>query len=523
MFKTFAASSVLALCTAAQSTITTIPIATGLSKPIAMTAPPGDQARLFVVEQTGKIRVISHGSLHATPFLDVTSVMSASIGELGLFSLAFHPAYASNGRFFVFYTRVGDLSGVLAEYAVSANPNVAQPNGSVVLVTPPSTSGDHQGGCLQFGLDGMLYIATGDGGSNVVGDPECDAQNGLSLLGKLLRIDVDGAAPYAVPADNPFVGNSNFLPEIWAYGLRHPWRYSFDRATGDLYLGDVGQQLREEVNYAPFGASGMNFGWNVMEAETCTGYAACAGAPACQTGSLTLPVWHYTHALSHCAMIGGHVYRGCRIPSLNGAYFFADYCSRKIYSLEVVGGVATNVTDRTAELAPAGGGTINQICAFGEDANGELYICDRTGKLWQIVPVDDCSITSYGTSNVNSTGVAAHIDKEGVASICASDLVITGTGLPPSVTCLLFFSATQLLPCLPFGNGTRCVGGSIKRVPPVSADALGNVAIPFGSALTSLHGLTSNDVRFFQMWFRDPTGGGSHTNTTEGLEIVFCQ
>jgi len=517
-------AAILALaCGASAQSITTVAVATGLSKPLAVTAPAGDPMRLFVAEQTGLVRVIHHGVLQPTPFLDVTGVMTPPIGEQGLFGLAFHPAYASNGRFFVFYTRVGDKAGVLAEYGVSSNPNVALTTGRVVMVTPPATSGDHQGGCLQFGLDGKLLIATGDGGSNAVGDPECDAQNGMSLLGKILRIDVDGGLPYAVPSDNPFVGNPAFRPEVWALGLRHPWRYSVDRATGDLYIGDVGQASKEEIDFVPFGQSGLNFGWNVMEGTACTGYPACVGAPACNAVTLTGPVLEFPHTLGRCAVIGGHVYRGCRIPSLDGAYFFADYCSRKIYTLQMSGGVATNLVDRTAQLAPASGGPISQITAFGEDANGEVYICDRVGKLWQIVPVDDCSRSTYGTSNPNSTGLAAQIGVSGSASICAGDLLITGNNMPAGKSSLLFYSDVQFLPCLPFGNGTRCVGGVVQRLPPTVTSANGTLAIPFGSAMTTQFQITESDTRYFQIWFRDPTAGGSFTNTSNGLKVVFCR
>lgn len=521
MLRTLAASALLATCATSQS-LTSIPVASGLTKPLAVTAPRTDPTRLFIVEQTGKIRVLHQGALLTAPFLDVTGLMSPPNGEFGLFSLAFHPNYGSNGRFFVLYTRFGDNAGVVAEFAVSADPNVALTTPRTVFVVPPSTSGDHQGGCLQFGLDGKLLIATGDGGSNAPGDPECDAQNGLSLLGKLLRIDVDGALPYAVPADNPFVGNPAYRPEIWALGLRHPWRYSVDRLTGDLYVGDVGQASREEIDFLPAGLGGLNFGWNSMEGDLCTGYAPCAGAPPCLSSSFTSPVWHFPHTLNHCAVIGGNVYRGCRIPSLWGAYFFADYCSRKIYSFEVAGGVAVNFADRTAQLAPSSG-TITQITAFGEDANGELYICDRTGKLWQIVPVDDCSIASYGSSNVNSSGSAALIGAAGTASICAGDLSLTASQLPPNKTCLAFFSDTQQLPCVPFGNGTRCVGGAVRRMPAATSSAAGTLSIPFGAAQSALYGITENDTRYFQIWFRDPTAGGSNTNTTNGLEVVFCR
>jgi cysteine-rich repeat protein len=362
---------------ASGTAIKAVRVASGLSSPLLATAPPRDVSRVFIVEQTGRIRVLKWGTLLPVPFLDIHTKI-ASGGERGLLGLAFHPNYATNGRFFVDYT---DLSGntVVSQYQVSANPDVAGTTETIVLqVTQPFAN--HNGGHLAFGPDGYLYIALGDGGSG--GDPQGNGQNINTLLGTLLRIDVDGTPPYVSPATNPFFGATPGLDEIWAYGLRNPWRFSFDRSAGDLYIGDVGQGRFEEVDYQPAGSGGgQNYGWNVVEGD---GHCYPSGTGCDQTG-MTLPILEYNHTQG-CAITGGYVYRGCAMPDLRGTYFYGDYCTAFIRSFRVVGGVATDQQDRTADLAPGGGLSISSISSFGEDARGELYICDLGGAVFKIVP-----------------------------------------------------------------------------------------------------------------------------------------
>ena len=346
-------------------------VTSGLSYPDFVTTPAGDTARLFVVEQTGAIRVVQHDSLLPTPFLNLTGHIGFGV-ERGLLSMAFHPSYASNGHFYVYYTNpAGDIRVV--RYTASANPNIADStSGDTILSAFHETNDNHNGGLLLFGPDGKLYAGLGDGGSS--GDPPGNGQNLDTLLAKILRLDVDGASPYAVPADNPFVGHAGERGEIWLYGLRNPWRFSFDRTSGDLYIGDVGQNLYEEVDVLAAGSpAGVNFGWNVMEGKH------CYGASSCNMSGLTLPLVEYGHA-DGCAVTGGYVYRGTKIPALAGIYFYGDYCSGWVRSFRYTGGAAAENRDWPL-LAVSGG-----LSSFGEDARGELYIASLSGKLYRVVP-----------------------------------------------------------------------------------------------------------------------------------------
>jgi glucose/arabinose dehydrogenase len=346
-------------------------VTSGLSYPDFVTTPPGDSARLFVVEQTGAIRVVRHDSLLPTPFLDLTGHIGFG-EERGLLSLAFHPGYASNGHCYVYYTNpAGDIR--IVRYTVSANPNVADPTtGDTILKVFHETYDNHNGGLLLFGPDGKLYAGLGDGGLG--GDPSGNGQNLDTLLAKIVRLDVDGGSPYAVPADNPLVGHAGERGEIWLYGLRNPWRFSFDRATGDLYIGDVGQNLYEEVDVLAAGSpAGVNYGWNVMEGKH------CYGASSCNMAGLTLPLIEYGHA-DGCAVTGGYVYRGTKIAALSGVYLYGDYCSGWVRSFRYAGGAATENRDWPL-LAVSGG-----LSSFGEDARGELYITSLSGTLYRVVP-----------------------------------------------------------------------------------------------------------------------------------------
>ena len=357
----------------------------GFSAPTYLTQPPADTSRLFVVEQGGRIKVIRNDTLLATPFLDVSGLVAFG-GERGLLSMAFHPNYANNHQFFVDYT---DLSGTIqvVRYAVSTNPDVADPaSAHVILSIPHPTYPNHNGGLVLFGPDGYLYIGVGDGGGT--GDPSGNGQNTDTLLGKLLRIDVNAGSPYVVPASNPFVGLPPAKPEIWAYGLRNPWRFSFDRLTGDLYIADVGQDSMEEVDeQRALSSGGQNYGWNIMEGTLC--YNPPTG---CNQTGLTLPVYGYLHGVNDangCAIIGGYVYRGRRLPVLGGRYVFGDLCVGWVKSFQLVNGVATNVVDYTPQLGvlcPSQPSTSYCITSFGQDTQGELYITTTTGNLYRIAP-----------------------------------------------------------------------------------------------------------------------------------------
>jgi glucose/arabinose dehydrogenase len=331
-------------------------ISSGLTAPVFLTQPIND-GRIFVVEQPGRIRVIRNGVLQAAPFLDLTSRVLFG-GERGLLSVAFHPQYASNHFFYVYFTTQtsGDIR--IERFTTTTNPEVADPASSkLILTVAHSSQSNHNGGLLTFGPDGMLYAGLGDGGGG--GDPLGNGQNFNALLGSLLRIDVDNGDPYAIPATNPFVGLPNRRGEIWAKGLRNPWRYAFDAPTGLLYIADVGQGLYEEVNVEPASTGGLNYGWNIMEGASCYNAATCN-----QTG-LTLPILVYDHNPA-CSITGGYVYRGSAIPALSGHYFYSDYCAGFLKSFRYLNGVAVDQTDWALDLG--------NVTSFGLDFAGEMYI-----------------------------------------------------------------------------------------------------------------------------------------------------
>lgn len=343
-------------------------VAGGLDFPVYLTAPSGDQ-RLFIVEKTGRIRIVKAGTLAAAPFLDLSASVSGG-SEQGLLGLAFDPAYATTGRFYVDYTdRNGDTR--IARFRVTADPDVADASSAEILLTIDQPYANHNGGQLAFGPDGYLYVGMGDGGSG--GDPQGHGQNPGDLLGSLLRLDVSGATGYTVPANNPYASGGG-RGEVFSIGLRNPWRFSFDRQGGDLYIADVGQNEREEVDVstaASGGGRGLNYGWNRMEGTACyTG--------GCDRTGLTLPVIDYTHA-DGCSITGGYVYRGQAVPALTGTYFYADFCNGWVRSFRYQNGQATS--SREWPMLKPGG----QVTSFGEDAAGELYILEADGKVFQIV------------------------------------------------------------------------------------------------------------------------------------------
>ena len=363
-------------------TIETERIASGLTAPILVTAPPGNLSRIVVVQQDGRVIIIEEDVVLGTPFLDISADV-LHLDEQGLLGLAFHPNYAVNGFFYVNYIESGSGDTVIERYTVSANPNVADGGSAFEILRYAQPFANHNGGHIAFGPnDGYLYIASGDGGS--FNDPLDSGQTMNTMLGKILRIDVDGGSPYAIPASNPFVGVGGALDEIWSYGLRNPWRFSFDRANGDMYIGDVGQGEFEEVSFQP-GASigGENYGWRIAEGFECLG-----GGGTCGTNpGFTPPIHAYAHTEGR-SITGGYVYRGSAIASLQGTYFFADFSFSRIWSFDYDGATVSNFAERTADLTPYNGGAVNSIASFGEDGAGEIYICDHFGEIFRIVSDD---------------------------------------------------------------------------------------------------------------------------------------
>ncbi len=341
-------------------------VASGLDGPLLVTAPAGD-SRVFIVEQPGRIRVLRDDSLLPAPFLDITAKVGSG-GERGLLGLAFHPDYASNGLFFVDYTdRDGDTR--VERYHAEPSGDVADPASAHLILSVPQPYANHNGGLVVFGPDGKLYVGLGDGGSG--GDPQRNGQNPHTLLGSILRLDVDGGDPYAIPPDNPFADGQGGRPEIWAYGLRNPWRFSFDRPSGLIYVADVGQNAWEEIDVAPADRGGLDYGWNIMEGTH------CYGASTCDRSGLVLPVLEYGHD-EGCSITGGHVYRGSNVPDLVGWYVYADYCSGWIRALRYADGAVQ-------ERRPLDTG-IGPVSSFGVDARGELYVTSGNGSVYRFAP-----------------------------------------------------------------------------------------------------------------------------------------
>ena len=429
----------------AEAAIELQPVADGLSSPLYLTSAGDGSGRLFIVEQEGRIRIFADGALLDTPFLDISGRVRFG-GERGLLGLAFHPSYPANGRFFVNYTRdgPGGLETVVAEFAVSqGDANLALPASEQILLSFGQPFSNHNGGMIAFGPDGFLYVGTGDGGSG--GDPQSNGQNLETLLGKILRIDVNSDTPFAVPPDNPFVGNPG-RDEVWAYGLRNPWRFSFDRMTGRLFAADVGQNSREEVDVI---VKGGNYGWNTMEGTLCF-----SPSSNCNTAGLILPIDEYGRDLGF-SVTGGYVYRGPSAPSLWGKYVFADFGSGRLWALMEV---SPGQWQREQLLA-----TGLSISSFGEDDGGEVYVVDLGGSVWRIfepgapqpavntggvvnaasfllTPVAPGQIVSiFGSSIGPSQGVGARLDSSGRLDSSLADTMVLFDGIPAP----LFFVRTD--------------------------------------------------------------------------------
>ena len=387
-------------------------IASGLTNPILIQSARDSSGRLFFVQQNGVVRFSQGGALAATPFLDIRSKTRAS-GECGLLGLAFPPSYSQKRYFYVNYTNSACNSSIVARYRLSANPDVADSGSEEVILTQSQPFSNHNGGHLAFGPDGFLYIGFGDGGSG--GDPQNNGQDFETWLGKLLRIDTEsGRAPYAVPPSNPFTGDARRRPEIWALGLRNPWRYSFDRETGDLWIGDVGQNRAEEINLqSSLSKGGENYGWRVMEG------AACFNPPQnCDRNGLTAPVLEYTRGQG-VSVTGGYVYRGAAFPALRGTYIYGDYESGRIWGIRKQGTQFDNRLLLDSDL---------NISTFGEDEAGELYVAHHgRGEIFLIEAIASPSFTARSVTNAASF-------EAGITPGSAAALFVSGVRSQPGIT-----------------------------------------------------------------------------------------
>lgn len=360
--------------------------ASGFDRPVNIKHAGDD--RLFVMEQDGIIKILnSNGTTESTNFLDIDSRVGSIGNEQGLLGLAFHPNYATNGYFFVYYTNNSGDTVVSRFSRIGISPEIADPNSELVILTFSQPFSNHNGGELQFGPDGYLYISSGDGGSG--GDPQNNSQNLTNLLGKLLRIDVNNSTvsnPYAIPADNPFVGNASARDEIWSYGLRNAWKFSFDSTNNDLWIADVGQNAREEINQVSHTAAGLNYGWRCYEGNNAFNLSGCPNS-----NTLTFPVSEYAHTGGRCSITGGYVYRGSVYPNLIGKYFFADVCTQEVGYLTFDNGIWNS----TFETFSGG------FVAFGEANNGELYISTLGGNIFRLTD----ALLSIEESSLNSVSI----------------------------------------------------------------------------------------------------------------------
>ena len=511
-------SAVLFTSPASAQTLKTTFVAGGFTKALYVTSEPADATRLYVVQQAGKIMLLKNGVPNATPFLDLTPIVLSTGNEQGLLGLAFHPNYPADTRFFIDYV---DLNGMenIRQYHVSANPDLADPSSFTTIFGPQiDPQSNHNGGNLQFGPDGYLYYGLGDGGAaNDTGaghDPNTgNAQSLSTYMGKMLRFDVDNPPTY-VPATNPFAHTA--FPLIWAYGLRNPWRWSFDRQTGDMYIGDVGQDAWEEIDFQPASSTGgENYGWRCMEGSHCTGFTGCT----CGAANLVEPIQEYGHSAGNCCVIGGYVYRGGAMPDVLGTYLYADYCSGRIWSFKYSGGTLTNFKDRTAEMAPGGGHAITNPDSFGQDANGELYVVDQNGGEIYKVGEQCGTPAEYCVTSPNSAGPGATMSFTGNGVISNNNLVLLAFNCPPSVNGLFFYGQGQTQ--VPLGNGFRCITNSLHRLPVTQTDFFGGAQQAF-----DVHAppavITAGTTWNFQFWYRDVAGGGMLFNLSDALAVPFC-
>lgn len=360
--------------------------ATGFNRPVNIKHAGDD--RLFVAEQDGIIKIVnSDGSVEPTNFLDIDAIVGSNGNEQGLLGLAFHPDFDTNGYFFVNYTNNSGDTVISRFSRIGINPTIADPNSELIILTYSQPYSNHNGGELQFGPDGYLYISSGDGGSG--GDPQNNGQNLNSLLGKLLRIDVNNASasnPYDIPADNPFVGNASARDEIWAYGLRNAWKFSFDSANNNLWIADVGQNAREEINMVASSNAGLNYGWRCYEGNSAYNTSGCPSS-----STLTFPVAEYSHSGGRCSITGGYVYRGTTYPNLVGTYLFGDVCTQEIGYLKFEGGSWNSTFESFS----------GNWVAFGEDINGELYVSSLGGTIYKVTD----SLLSIDENTQNSLSI----------------------------------------------------------------------------------------------------------------------
>lgn len=479
-------------------------------RPVAVTAPAGDSARVFVVNKYGWLHIVKHGNTLNQPFLEWQSHCNIN-GEGGLLGLAFHPDYANNGYFYISYTAdFQNGASVVSRLSVDPNdPDKADPNSEVIVWGPhPAQLQSHKAGSLEFGPDGLLYFSLGDGSDG--GSLLPTAQDLLDPRGSILRFDVDLPHPH-IPPSNPFVGDPTARDEIFVFGLRNPWGLAIDPLLGDLFIGDVGSGAYEEINWVPGGApGGDNFGWPCFEGPSTTACGACQPNPV-------QPIVADPHTAGRC-IVAGAVYRGSAIPELQGKLVYCDFSAETFWTLDW-DGVAAEITEITSQL---GGGLNTAPVAIGSDGLGELYIVNHfSSRLWKIVP--DCAPpANVCATSPNSTGAGALLSSSGTPFLSAGDFVLETSAVPPFKSGIFFYGAGPEV-ALAFGEGLLCIQPPFARLPLVHADASGSMSLALDASLGNPSApIASGTSYLFQCWYRDPDGGPAGFNTSDALLVEFC-
>lgn len=522
----------LATCAVAVATSVQQPIAlerivepsAGLVQPVDIQSRPGD-SRFFVAERGGLIRIVDDGAPLPLPFADLSDLV-ATDGDTGLRAFAFAPDYPMSGQLFAWFDAANGtegVDGVLVRLSVSAgNDDLVDAASAIEILRVPQDGRSHGGGHIGFDFEGRLLLGIGDGTPG--GDPYCRAQDRTNLMGTMVRIDVSGDLPYTIPADNPFVGTPGVRPEILHFGLRHPWKWSIDPSTGDLWIADVGQGQREEVDYVPAGGAGLNFGWPAVEGTVCYDGEGCSNLPPCIDSSYVAPVFEYEHGMG-CSVTGGYVAESMSVPELQGSFVFTDFCSHRIWSARATGNGSVNVIEHGVTIYPHGANLVLPV-TFGIDGEGELLVADYVdGEVYRVAPAESFVAVCEGAPNVAGDG--ASLSTAGTTSLTKNDLVLSVGGAAPFTLGILFYGpeSTQV----PGGNGMRCVdAGGLSVFRAGVRVANGNGSMSFGLDLESepfnaeLGQVQAGSTWYFQTWYRDIGGPlGQDSNFSGALAARF--
>ncbi|QDV09496.1 Soluble aldose sugar dehydrogenase YliI precursor [Planctomycetes bacterium Poly30] len=517
----------LPLCFLAQQPIAlervVVPSA-GIVQPVDIQSRPGD-SRFFVAERNGRVKIVVDGTPLGLPFADLSARVAVN-GDTGLRSFAFAPDHPASGHVFLWYDAENGTDGVdgvlVRMTTMVGNEDRLDPASLVEVLRVPQDGKSHGGGHIGFDPEGRLLLGIGDGKPG--GDPMCRAQDRSNLLGTMIRIDVSGALPYTIPADNPFIGMAGVRPEILHYGLRHPWKWCVDSSNGDLWIADVGEVQREEVDYIPAGGAGLNFGWPAVEGSTCFTGDGCAVHPDCTEPTFTAPVFEYNHGMG-CSITGGRVAESTSVPDLNGAFVFTDFCSHRIWSARSDGAGSVNVIEHGVTVYPSGANLTLPV-TFGIDGQGELLIADYVdGEIYRVAPADSLLAICDGMPNV--AGPGASMTPAGSTILSRNDLVLNIAGTAPYTLGILFYGpgATSV----PAGNGMRCVdpgGLSLFRAGVRVASGSGTMSFaldleshPFNAGLSHVQ---AGSTWVFQAWYRDIGGPlGASTNFSGAIAARF--